>query len=411
MVPMNGRKLARVGKDLGVYLDELFSGQGRTETRVNLGHYARGLLLDGERKSMQPMAQRLAGDEGRAEAIRQRLQQGIAVCPWDDELVFQRLVAIAARSKTSWQAWVIDDTGFPKKGKLSVGVHRQYSGTLGRVENCQVAVSVHLARESSSVCGGMRLFLPAAWCDDAERAESVGVPGDIAFQEKWRIALSLLDNARLGYAEALPVLADAGYGCNGLFRQGLRDRGLEYVVAVKGETVVWPPEAKPKIPPPSAVGRRLTRHVDPRHPPESIANLASRLRFRKVTWRQGSKGMQSSRFAACRVKTAHRHVEGHAPGPQEWLLCEWPKSAAEPTKFYLSSLPATMSVRKLVAMTKLRWRVERDYQEMKQELGLDHFEGRTWRGFHHHVTLCAVAHAFIALHRGVFSPEQETLAA
>lgn len=408
---MNPRQLDRVGDTLRNYLDELFEGQGRTETRTNLGHYARGLLLDGERKSMQPMAQRLAGGEGRAEAIRQRLQQCVAICPWDDELVFQRLIEIAARSKAVWRAWVIDDTGFPKKGKQSVGVHRQYSGTLGRIENCQVAVSVHLAREFSSVCGGMRLFLPEAWCEDTQRAARVGVPENLAFEEKWRIALSLLDNARLGHAQALPVLADAGYGCNGAFRQGLRDRGLDYLVAVKGETVVWPPEARPEVPPPPAVGRRPTRHIDLVHPPESIAKLAARLTYRKVTWRHGSKGVQSSHFSACRVRTAHRHVEGHAPGPEEWLLCEWPKDAKEPAKFYLASLPATSSVRKLVALAKLRWRVERDYQEMKQELGLDHFEGRTWRGFHHHVTLCAVAHAFIALHRGLFSPEHRALAA
>lgn len=408
---MNARQLARVGKDLGVYLDELFEGQGRTETRLNLGHYARGLLLDGERKSMQPMAARLAGDEGRAEAIRQRLQQGIAVCPWNDALVFQRLVRIASRRERNWQAWVIDDTGFPKKGKASVGVHRQYSGTMGRIENCQVAVSIHLAQESVSVCGGMRLFLPECWVEDAERAERAGVPEDLAFQEKWRIALSLLDNARVGHPDSLPVLADAGYGCNGLFRQALRDRGLDYLVAVKGETVVWPPEAEPKIPRAPAVGRHPTRHRDKRHPPEAIADLASRLRYRKVTWRQGSKGLQSSRFAACRVKTAHRHVEGHAPGPEEWLLCEWPKSENAPTKFYLCSLPSTTSIKRLVVLAKLRWRVERDYQEMKQELGLDHFEGRNWRGFHHHTTLCAVAHAFMALHRALFSPVQEALAA
>ena len=408
---MNARQLARLGKSLGVYLDAIFAGQGRTETRTNLGHYARGLLLDGERKSMQPMAQRLAGDENRSEAIRQRLQQGIAVCPWDDNLVFRRIVEIASRSKARWQAWVIDDTGFPKKGKQSVGVHRQYSGTLGRVENCQVAVSVHLARESSSVCAGMQLFLPESWCDDMERMKRAGTPKGLEFQEKWRLALSALDNARKAHPEPLPVLADAGYGCNGLFRQALRDRGLAYLVAIKSETVVWSPESQPRIPASSAVGRPPTRYVDKRYPPEAVADLAQRLCYRRIVWRRGSKGEQSSRFAACRIKTAHRHVEGRPPGPEEWLLCEWPKGEKVPTKFYLSSLSAETSLRKLVSTAKTRWRVERDYQEMKQELGLDHFEGRTWRGFHHHVTLCAVAHAFLALHKGIFSPAPKAFAA
>jgi SRSO17 transposase len=336
--------------------------------------------------------------------MRQKLQQAVVICPWKEEVLYERLTRVALRHKRRWDALVIDDTGFPKKGSHSVGVHRQYSGTLGRIENCQVAVSVHLATEKMSVCAGMRLYLPETWASDPKRRVKAQIPESVEFEEKWKIALRLLDNLP-AEAHERPVLADAAYGNNSQFREALTERGLSYVMTVKGELVVWPPEATPKRRRPPKVGRPPTRFRDTKHSPVSIKELSERLKFRTVSWRSGSRGMQKSRFAAVRIRTAHRHVEGHPPGAEEWLLCEWPKNKESPTKFYLSTLAAKTSLHRLVYLAKLRWRVERDYQELKEEIGLDHYEGRTWSGFQHHTAMCVLAHAFVALRGALFSPK------
>ena len=234
----------------------------------------------------------------------------------------------------------------------------------------------------------------------------VGVPEEVVFEEKWRLALGLIDDALAWGMARYPVLADAGYGDSGDFRSALSSRGLPFVVGVTPTAVVWPPEAELKLPPRSKIGRKPTRLRDDNHPPLALSKLAEHLRFRKVSWREGTRGTQSSRFAAVRVHTAHKHGVGAAPGPCLWFLCEWPNNENEKRRFWLSSLPESTSLKELVRTAKLRWRVERDYQDMKGEVGLDHFEGRTWRGFHHHVTLVAVAHAFLALRRALFPPDQ-----
>jgi SRSO17 transposase len=233
----------------------------------------------------------------------------------------------------------------------------------------------------------------------------------VEFQPKWKIALAQIDRALAAGVRKHVGLADSAYGDVGEFREGLTERGLPYVVGVKGEPIVWPPESRPAVPPrpPRHHGKWTTRYRDEEHPPVPIAELALHLKYRRVSWREGSRGWQSSRFAAARVRTAHRHYFGHPPGHEQWLLCEWPEGEKAPTKHWLSTLPATRSLRSLVRLAKLRWRIERDYQEMKQELGLDHFEGRTWRGLHHHATLCAVAHGFLALRRALFPPEADAL--
>jgi SRSO17 transposase len=252
--------------------------------------------------------------------------------------------------------------------------------------------------------------LPKEWAQDQARRKKAGIPEEIEFQEKWRIALVLLDDARRAGVRDHVVLGDAGYGDCGEFREGLAERGLPYVLGISGVTVVWPPDSHPAIPrKPKGPGRPVSRHRDDTNPPRAISRLASQLEYRKVSWREGSRGWQSSRFAAVRIRTAHRHQNGLAPGPEQWLLCQWFDGEKEPTKFWLSSLPSNTSLRAFVRFAKLRWRVERDYQELKQEIGLDHFEGRTWRGFHHHVTLCSVAHAFLALRRALFPPEPSAM--
>jgi SRSO17 transposase len=403
---MNRRELARLDRDLSEFLDTMMEGMGRVERVAAMRSYVTGLLLDGERKSIEPMAARLVESQSEVEAMRQRLQQAVTVASWSDSTMFGRVAKVVEAQLPGIEALVLDDTGFAKKGKHSVGVARQYSGTLGRVDNCQVAVSLHLAGEGSSACIAFGLYVPEEWAKDVDRREKVGIPEDLEFRTKHEIALAQIDRALASGVRKHVVLGDAGYGDSTAFREELTTRGLPYVVAVNGEPVVWPPESDPK---PRPAPHRKKRHVDADHPPERIKDLAARLTYRKVTWREGSRGWQASRFAAVRVRTAHRHVAGDPPSQEQWLLAEWPKDKPAPCRFWLSSLPQASSIRTLVRKAKLRWRVERDYEELKQEVGLDHFEGRTWRGFHHHAALCAVAHAFLALRRALFPPEQDAL--
>ncbi len=407
---MDRRTLEKLDSELTEFVDEVFDGFGRRERRENLAHYVTGLLLDGERKSIEPLAARLVDRDDEVEGMRQRLQQAVSVATWSETELFERLARKIDGEMPGIEAFVIDDTGFPKRGAHSVGVQRQYSGTLGRIDNCQVATSLHLAGEAGSACIAMRLFLPEPWADDLDRRRKAGVPSEVEFKTKLQIALEQLDAARASGVRRHVVLADAAYGDSIEFRRGLRERGLHYVLALKSESVVWPPGSDPRVPRRrSRIGRPRSRHRDPHNPPIAIAALAPTLAYRAVVWREGSRGVQSSRFAAVRIRTAHRHAEGTPPSEEQWLLCQWFKDQPRPSKFWISNLPASTSLRGLVRFAKLRWRVERDYQEMKQEIGLDHFEGRTWRGFHHHAALCATAHAFLALRRALFPPEEEPL--
>ncbi len=407
---MNRRELARLDRELREFLDTMTDEMGRPERRAAMRAYVTGLLLDGDRKSVEPMAARLVDDEGEIEAMRQRLLGCVSESSWSDSELFRRLSLKLDRELPGVEAFVIDDTGFPKKGEHSVGVARQYSGTLGRTDNCQVATSLHLAGEAGSGCIGLSLYLSEQWATDSARRAKVGIPEAVQFRRKWEIALAQIDDALGWGVRRHIVLADAAYGEAMEFREGLSVRGLEYVLAVSGAPLVWRPESDPKIRvrAPGESGRR-TRFYDDKHPPLAISALASQLTFRRVSWRDGSRGWQSSRFAAVRVRTAHHHHKSWPPGTEQWLLCEWSSSEKAPHKFHLSTLPKTASLRTLVRLAKLRWRVERDYQEMKQEIGLDHFEGRSWRGFHHHGALCAAAHGFLALRRALFPPEQNQM--
>jgi SRSO17 transposase len=406
---MKQRELVRLDRDLTEYLECIIDGMGRRDRQTSARSYVMGLLLDGERKSIEPMASRLVDAPGHIQGMRQRLQECVSVSPWSDTDVLSRVAVKLEHELPGIAAFVVDDTGFPKKGTHSVGVMRQYSGTSGRIDNCQVAVSLHLAGEEGSGCIGFRLYLPETWASDPERRRKAGVPEDVTFQTKWEISLGQIETALKAGVERHPVLADAGYGDVTEFRQGLTKLGLEYVVGVNGTPVVWGPESNPQVPPriPGKGHHPPTRYRDEEHPPVTITDLAATLSYRKIGWREGSQRWQSSRFAAARVRTAHKHLLSRPPGQEQWLLCEWPKNEKQPTKFWLSTLPRSTSIRTLVRFAKLRWRVERDYQEMKQEVGLDHFEGRSWRGFHHHATLCCVAHAFLALKRALFPPEHQ----
>jgi SRSO17 transposase len=403
---MRSTDLRRLERELHEYLREMLEGLGRRERVEALSWYVTGLLLDGERKSIEPMAGRLVDRESEISAMRQRLQEGVTISGWADEEVFSRLALKADSELPGVEALIIDDTGFPKKGQHSVGVQRQYSGTLGRQDNCQVATSLHLGGEQGSVCIALRLYLPEQWCVDVERRRKAKVPEDVQFATKLEIALAQIDDALRWGVRKHVVLADAGYGDSTDFREQLASRGLSYVVAINGEPSMWGPRSSPAIPKRARKpGHPFTNYVDRGNPPLKVRDLCRTLTPHQVSWRQGSLGWQRSRFAAVRVRSAHGHTKGAAPGVEQWLLCEWRSDDSEPTKFWLSNLPPRTSLQTLVRFAKLRWRVERDYQELKQEIGLDHFEGRTWRGFHHHATLCAVAHGFLALRRALFPPE------
>jgi SRSO17 transposase len=410
---MNARQLAAMEGRLEKWLALVFGGLGRRERVEALGNYLRGLLLDGERKSIDPIAQRLVKSAGEAEAMRQRLQQAVTVAAWDERIVFQRLALEAERHLPGIDAWAIDDTGFPKKGFKSVGVQRQYSGTMGRIDNCQIATSLHLASEHGGVCVGSKLYLPKDWAEDEKRRTRAGIPTEVEFKEKWRIALGLVDELLATGVKRRVVVADAGYGDCIDFRDGLAERGLHFLVGVTGTAVGWPPGVSPRPPPPKTKGGRPpTRWREPlKGKARALSDIAANLptsAWKKVTWREGTRGPQSSRFAAVRLRTAHGHALGHPPSEELWLLCEWPRRQELPSKLYLSNLPRGTSLKKLVYLAKLRWRIERDYQEMKGEFGLDHFEGRRWSGFHHHVACVAAAHAFLALERARFPPQHPT---
>jgi SRSO17 transposase len=408
---MNRREIERLDRELSGFIESMVAGMGRPERRRAMKWYIVGLLLDGERKSIEPMAARLVDDESEIEAMRQRLQQAVSVSTWGDDELLGRVARKIDGELPGIEAFVVDDTGFAKKGTHSVGVARQYSGTLGRVDNCQVAVSLHLASEAGSGCIGMRLFLPEAWAIDATRRAAVGVPDDVAFEHKWQLALHQIDGALQCGVRKHVVLADAGYGDSTSFRDGLRERGLHFVVGVQAGHRVWPPGTELSPPNQDEGSGRPRTYWTASQDPVLIEELACSIpyeQYRTVSWRDGSRGIQRSKFIALRVCPAENYRRGKAKAPASthWLLCQWPANKDSPHKFWLSDLPADTSMVALVRLAKLRWRVERDYQELKQEIGLDHFEGRTWRGFHHHATLCAVAHAFLALQRALFPPEE-----
>ena len=392
------------------YVESIISALGHADRAAPFQSYCAGLLLPGDRKSVEPIAARV--QPGRVRAAHQSLHHFVAKADWSDEAV---LAAVRARvlpimqQHGPIQALIVDDTGIPKKGTHSVGVARQYCGQLGKQDNCQVAVSLSAANEHASLPIAYRLYLPHEWADDAPRRAQAGVPDDIVFQTKPRIALEQLRAARAAGIEANLVLADAGYGTDTDFRDGITDIGLAYAVGIQSSTTLWPPGTAPLPPKPWRGHGRPTSAIrrDSEHQPVSAKQLALGLpkrAWRWVAWREGTNTELASRFAAVRVRPAHRDYQRSTPRAEEWCVVEWPADEPEPTKYFLSTLPATISRRALVAAIKLRWRIERDYQDLKQELGLGHYEGRGWRGFHHHAILCVAAYGFLLSERAAIPP-------
>lgn len=394
------------------FVEQLTGVLGHADRAWPLRAYLTGLLLGGKRKSVEPMAAKI--DPRHVSRTHQSMHHFVANAPWDDEslLAVARDYALAQLERHApIGAWVVDDTGIPKKGKHSVGVARQYCGTLGKRANCQVAVAVSLANRTMSVPAAWRLYLPQAWANDPKGRVQAGIPPGVGFLEKWRIALEEIDMLVEEDLPPAPVVADAGYGDTTAFRSGLTERGFSYAVGIKGTTTIWPPGQQP-LPPRERIGmgRPPTRvRRDSRHKPVTVRELAQgvgRGVWQEVRWREGTKGTMRSRFAMLRVRPAHRDELRHAPWPEEWLLIEWPQEEPEPTRYWLSTVPEGVELAELVALAKIRWRIERDFQELKDELGLDHYEGRGWRGFHHHGVLCIAAYCFLAAERGRLSPPQ-----
>lgn len=404
MAGITPAELAALGGRLEAFAADVLESLPRKDQRARGECYLRGLMLDGRRKSIEPMAQRLG------EVHYQALHHFVAASPWDWGPVRRRL---ATRLVGALEpiAWAVDDTGFPKDGDHSVGVQRQYSGTLGKTANCQLGVSVNAVTEQASCPLDWRLFVPESW--DAPtmgaRRAACHLPEDVRHRPKWQLALDMLDELDQWDLRPPVLVGDAGYGEVGEFRQGLDDREIGYVVQVKADTSAYPEQVRPTTAPYTGRGRRpQPRYRDKPRSLKQLALAAGQQACVELIWRRGSKGLQRSRFLALRVRpagvTPRRQVAARADGarwelPVRWLLAEWPTAKPEPVKYWLSNLPADTPLVELVRLGKLRWRIEQDYRELKGALGLDHYEGRSFGGWHHHVTLVAVAHGFLTLER------------
>lgn len=387
-----------------LYLEHLAQGLGHADRHAGLRGYCTGLMLPLARKSVEPMAARV--DPLHASARHQALHHFVAKAEWSEVELLRRVAqwVVPKMDFRSGGWWIIDDTGFPKKGRHSVGVARQYCGMLGKQDNCQVAVSISLACSQGSLPVAWRLYLPEDWAADTQRRAKAGIPEELGFATKTQIALEQL---RTLLAEGAPphcVLADAGYGVDNAFRQALSDMGLQYVVGVTSAVVVWPPGIEPLPPEPySGMGRppvmpRRTATLQPM----SVKALALSLpaeAFQTVSWREGTNTPLSSRFATLRVRHAGGNAGKARLRPEQWLLIEWPVGQQEPTKYFLATLPEDTPIHDLVSAAHQRWRIERDYQDLKQDFGLGHYEGRGWRGFHHHAALSIAAYGFLMAER------------
>jgi SRSO17 transposase len=366
---------------------------------VNGGTYLRGLIEQGARKSLEPMVERLGGD-----ADYQSLQQFLADSPWDPALVV-RAVAERVVPAIDVEAWVLDDTGFPKDGKRSPGVKRQYSGTLGKIGNCQIGVSVHAVGSKGTVPLGWALYLPEEWCNDPERRRKAKIPAEVVFRTKPELGVELIERAAGWKVPEAPVLGDCAYGDKTELRARLDSAGREYVLAVSPDTTVFAPETVFEVPEPRQRGRQGRQKTRPRpdRKPEAIGVLIARLsaeQFQTVTFRDGRDGKPiTSRFCFLRIRAGNEWEKASSPPREEWLIAEWPEGREKPTDYWISNLPADTEPERLARLARLRWKIELDYKQLKGELGLDHYEGRSWLGWYHHTALVTAAHGFLTLER------------
>jgi len=382
------------------YCQQITASLGHADRRLPAEWYLKGLILPGERKSIEPMAARVCPENVRA--THQSMHHLVAKSDWSDEVVLAEVAAqvlpvLHKKDTETW--WILDDTGHAKKGRHSVGVARQYCGRLGKTGNCQVAVSLSFANCHGSLPLAYQLYLPKEWTEDPDRCRKAGVSDEVVFQTKGEIARAQLQSALSASVSLGIVLADAAYGDESALRDWLTEQQLTYAVNVRAQTTVWWGEYQPAEPPSTGRGRPRTRvQRDAQHQPIDVLSLARQLpkqAWKTVSWREGTNAQLNSCFARVRVRAA----QGNRARAEEWLLIEWPESQEKPVHYWFSTLDARISLKSLVASAKGRWMIERDYQELKSELGLSHFEGRNWRGFHHHATLCIAAYGFLVLER------------
>ncbi len=374
---------------------------------VNGGLYLRGLIEQGPRKSLEPLVERLGG-----EADYQSMQQFLAVSPWDPVLVV-KATAERVAPEIDVQAWVLDDTGFPKDGKDSPGVKRQYSGTLGKIGNCQIGVSLHAVGSQGTVPLGWALYLPEDWCKDPARRQKAKIPEEVEFRTKPQLGVQLAVRAAGWKVRKTPLLGDQAYGDNTELRDQLHSDALSYVLSISPETTVFTSQTQFIAPEPRSGPGRPSPHPRPDRDPESIGQLITRLgekQLKTVTFRDGPNGIaRKSRFMFVRVRAAH-HWRAHdgrgrwgktdeIPPREEWLIAEWPKGKPEPTDYWISNLPVSTKPGRLARLARLRWKIELDYRQLKGQLGLDHYEGRSWLGWYHHTALVTAAHGFLTLER------------
>ena len=379
------------------YFDRIGDALGLEERKASYAVYTMGLFGDGDRKSMEPIAARADPDTGRVNAQHQRLQHFITDSDWSDREVRRVAAQYGIEALLDLEPithWIIDDTGFLKQGSHSVGVKRQYTGSAGKVTNCQVGVSLSVATWTQHLPIDFELYLPRDWTDDDARREEARIPDEVVFKTKLELAMDMIDRALEDGVPPAMVLVDSAYGTSSRFRQQLQKRGLLYGVAVASSTKVWQLDATHR----RVGGRTITVS-------EYANKLVSQAAFRKTTWREGTGGNLSARFAARRVLPIADEGIKRAEREPLWLLMEWENGKDAPNKFHFVSLPAHVSIKALVRNVKQRWRTERAYQDMKGELGLDHFEGRRYRGWHHHVSAVLSSYAFIlAEHARHFPP-------
>jgi SRSO17 transposase len=389
---------AEARERLVAFVEEVVAPLQHVRQRENGLLYVRGLIEHGGRKSLQPTLFRLGETSARYESV----QQFLADSPWDPTLLV-RACAERVAPRIGVLAWVVDDTGIKKDGAHSPGVKRQWSGTLGKIDNCQVTVSLHAVGQRGTLPLGWRLYLPEEWCEDSERRRKAKIPESVVFATKPQLADSLVEAAAGWEIPQAPILADCAYGDDARFRTRLHALEREYVLAVSAQTSVYGPETTFAVPErKGAVGRRRTV-ARPDRRPESVRSLAERLpatAWKRVPCRTSPAGEDvSSRFAFVRVVATHPVRNDHQPPREEWLIIEWPEGEEAPTDYWLANLAADESRERLARLARLRWTVELDYRQLKGELGLDHYEGRSYLGFHHHCALVTCAHAFLTLER------------
>jgi SRSO17 transposase len=375
------------------WLEQFKSCFGHRAQLLSLRTYVHGVFSDSDRKSMQAMLARVTEP-----VAYQAFQHFITHAPWDAERVWRRLRAVLPERRG---VCILDSTSFPKQGPASVGVARQYCGALGKIANCQVAVTAALWTGVRAWCLGAVLYLPEEWLTPLAR-ERARIPGAVTFHEKWRTALRLLRQARAAGLTLTAVLADAEFGDVTAFRAALHRWHLPYALGISSHLTVFATRPRLMPPAPNRRGRPRTRarmvHPVPAIAVRTLITQRPRAAWRRITWRNGTRPRRAARFTAIRVTPAHEWRTARLP-PEVWLLGEEEAGRTRRIKYYFVNLPASVSLRALVRLTHQRWAIEQQYQELKSELGFDHFEGRTWPGWQHHSVLTAVAHAYIQRER------------